>query len=134
MTETELKYLRVLQPFFKGKMGAWQVGDVCWHRGGIIHLTDREIYSDSAQEILAEPSTLRLPLPIDPVNPERGLWGMVEGNGKHLSNHCGRENDPFRFSIEGKERWEEAKHFFGATPSEAILKALCAQEGLEVEG
>lgn len=65
---------------------------------------------------------LRLPLPIDPVNPERGLWGMVDGimgltyNGTTYNCIAWRNN---------REEWGEGK-----SPTEALLRALCEQEGV----
>jgi hypothetical protein len=64
-----------LQKLFREKMREWQVGD--WY------------YNDPFCDIIADiPSAnranrlnhgcLRLPLPIDPNSPERGLWGMVD--------------------------------------------------------
>jgi hypothetical protein len=62
---------------------------------------------------------LRIPLPIDDRKPERGLLGMLEN---------------FRDLIFAIDTWYcrcgRAVASVGDTPTEAILKALVAQEGL----
>jgi hypothetical protein len=66
---------------------------------------------------------LRLPLPIDPVNPERGLWGMVDWSHWDIAtNHLGEVslfNTASRLTIDY------------TTPTLALLRALMAQEGIE---
>jgi len=71
----------------------------------------------------------RLPLPIDPRNPERGLWGMIDWskweahiivNGKlRITNHR-----PRVFS----ETWFDVID----TPTLALLKTLTVQERIKV--
>ena len=75
------------------------------------------------------------PLPIDPRNPERGLWGMVDwgrlGIDVHQTGHIYLFNrfrsDPYFKKglkiIEGVE----------GTPELALLKALAYQWGVEVK-
>jgi hypothetical protein len=63
---------------------------------------------------------IRLPLPIDPRNPERGLWGMVTGN-KSMTTDPDNNVDFYSSSIGD---WSH-----GATPTIALLKALAVQEG-----
>lgn len=61
MTDTELKYLRALQPEIKKILG------------------DVVFFLDKQQDSKANPYTLNyetlfIPLAIDPENPERGCW------------------------------------------------------------
>lgn len=72
----------------------------------------------------AEEHFIRLPLPIDPVNPERGLWGML-GSRFGVSMHEWKGE----FSV-GNGRGLGK----GATPTLALLKALAHQWGIEVTG
>jgi len=63
----------------------------------------------------------RLPLPIDPVNPERGLWGMVDWSRiEILASHD-----------DGTVSVAEPGTFMGRfNVTEALLQALCEQEGV----
>lgn len=138
MTNTELELYKRLQPFLK-----WipQIGDRVFHdypddgELGIVVDTlieeDKEYWTievhwgarlHTLKNKLCLPSWFWLPLPIDPINPERGLWGMLAG----------------QLSLANAEGWicrtgigtiKVACHY-ADTPTEAILKALCEQEGL----
>lgn len=68
---------------------------------------------------------LRLPLPIDPVSPERGLWGMVDWirfgvdiDSFGLMNIFDSKDD----NVSVTDGWRN--------PTEALLHALCEQEGV----
>jgi hypothetical protein len=119
MNQEELDLCKRLQGVFREKMEKWQVGDRYYDtKSGqemiIYHMYGEEITDDC----------LRLPFPIDPHNPKRGLWGMIDWN---------------RFSIvptitggmwvfgRGKDATFD-EH--GDIPTIALLKALCNQEGL----
>ena len=86
-------------------------------------------YSSSLREI-AGPSLVCLPLPFDPQNPSRGLWGMVEGIGKYLCLNQGAIE--YRFSVEREGLHTEAKHYFADTPELALLKCLAHQWDIEM--
>lgn len=78
----------------------------------------------------AEEHFIRLPLPIDPVNPERGLWGMIDWNKYSYS-----PNDDGTVDI--NERYEgdfdsEKWHCYNSTPTLALLRALAHQWGIEI--
>jgi hypothetical protein len=130
MNSEELKYHTALQPFFREKMGAWRVGD--WLQDeeltGVVMAisddTDLFVYfSDKCQRKLPHGLCFPLPLPIDRRNPERGLWGMVDWRKVVLiSNNSGLVT--IRNSRTGKDIVD--------TPELALLKALAAQEGVEI--
>jgi len=65
----------------------------------------------------------RAPLPIDPINPERGLWGMIEGR-KTLQEDYEKGQLKVKFRA-----WlgMEVKSCVGETPTEALLLALKSQ-------
>jgi hypothetical protein len=71
-----------------------------------------------------ESTTIRLPLPIDRDNPERGLWGMVDWSHWDIAtNHLGEVslfNTTTRSTI----------HY--TTPTLALLRALASQWGIEI--
>ena len=81
----------------------------------------------------AEEHFIRLPLPIDPVNPERGLWGMCDGVvtiGKQLFI-----KDSYFVSVRLTDEAGNYKKFVsfkGSTPTLALLHAIAAQIGQEV--
>ena len=124
MNTEELKcYLLVpLQKLFREKMGPWQVGDHYLFSGEEFLIKDEGHLCVLNGWYFLNKDYLRLPLPIDRDNPERGLWGMVDGQwGKSIHEYKGE----YRFS-NGKV------HGQGDTPTLALLKALAAQEGIEI--
>lgn len=76
-----------------------------------------------------------LPLPIDPVNPERGLWGMVDWS-KLRYEQWGPDGELAIFKLPYIQFNEEMgipvkdHPFIVAEPETALLMALLAQEGL----
>ena len=84
---------------------------------------------------------LRLPLPIDPVNPERGLLGMCP-TPPMLTPIYEKENSHEESKVVWWEAsWPEEKHgewvmnvMGGATFTRAMLKAIAHQWGIEVPG
>ena len=125
----ELKYYIALQEFFKEKMGEWR-----WY--------DRWYDSENGEDGVVLPGQLtefrrgdfqefiRLPLPIDPYKPERGLLEMIKGiNGDLISIHQTETQWCCCFfnKISGFVCW------YAPTPTLALLKALARQEGIEVE-
>lgn len=71
---------------------------------------------------------LRLPLPIDPVNPERGLWGMVDWRRFHVEDSLNYDGMLTIF-----ERASCGTFTFNGTPTLALLKALAHQRGIDLE-
>jgi hypothetical protein len=113
-----LKYYIVLQPMIKKAMGEWKYRDVLYcMRQGTFHYTHEQDCCD-----------LLIPLTIDPVNPSRGLWGVLDWTKYAIG---GTKNNG---DIEILELADKEKYFSSGliTPTEAILKALCHQEGVEV--
>ena len=74
------------------------------------------------QEMLVETCT-RLPLPIDPVNPERGLLGMLKGDQRMWS-----VGDRWWVAVNIEVGVKEYIEGEGDSPTEALLKALIATE------
>lgn len=79
--------------------------------GDIISFVIPCIYDDDMKPIYR-------PLPIDPVNPERGLWKMLKGHKTLIES----SNSIIVYTDCGA--------FSGTDPEEALLKALISQEGL----
>lgn len=128
----ELKYYSMLklQKLFREKMGEWKVGDY----GHDLIGGTRCLCSDKFPLTFIFPTTcgrladisqiLRLPLPVDPENQERGLWGM-------LRNFRDLYTMP-EFEIKWKVVIKSGMTFNADTPTLALLKALAAQEGVEI--
>jgi hypothetical protein len=127
MNQELLNLYTVLQPFFRERMGEWQVGDY-WHSekykmGGWYSLWNCEQAKDK--------DTIIVPHTIDDSSPKaqaRSLLGMLEVpptisfngfTGKYICSLYDKQ--PMLIG-----------DFDGATVTEAILKALCVQEGVEV--
>jgi len=129
MTREELKYYKALQLVFKEKMGEWELGDRGWFYGEVIYVTGDTITNPDLfrfdGNIIEEP--IRLPLPIDPENPERGLWGMV----KDLVGVDRFSEGIWQIVVCGQL---DTKEWFydGETITLALLKALAHQEGITV--
>jgi hypothetical protein len=123
MTDEELKLYRVCQPRFEELMGPMIHGDKVLLKGGYedIYCEDCVQYKIFSPHIFDE--SLRLPLPIDSVHPERGLWGMVDwGNAQILAIHS-----------DGDITIARKGNFIGRfPPAIALLRALVTQWGLEV--
>jgi hypothetical protein len=117
MSDEEKKYWITLQPFFMEKMGPWQVGDQYYST------ITKVVEFITGYSGFPTSDYIRLPLPIDPRNPERGLWGMVDWDNWDISfvfdNGDVIIQKGFRLSGESIKD----------TPTLALLKALAAQEG-----
>ncbi len=123
MTDDELKYYKALQPVFREEMGKWRVGDRCIHKMsyfvGIITEHNEKIMARfetpcGISKIHYEPKTDHLfhfPLPIDPVNPERGCWFMLT-----------KENRTDKIFLNELALSDK--------PALVILKKLASQEGV----
>jgi len=73
-----------MQKKFREKMNGWEINDrfIPFEEDPVI-VTCHEVYAEAPISYgyrYPEQSIpfIRLPLPIDPVNPERGLWGMID--------------------------------------------------------
>ena len=129
-TSEELKYFIAMKDVIAGKMGEWQ-----WHDGwhdpedgatGKVVPGQVKFFRDPGDEMH---NFVRLPLPIDPENPERGLWGMIDWkrwaisldiDGSMVLDDMDDASEANRYST----GWD--------TPTLALLKALAWQEGIEV--
>lgn len=136
-----LKLYTALQPFFRERMGEWPLlGDKAWD-GKEIYVFARkrwngyrctyEFYSVDGRsfETSRVDYLLIFPRTIDDSSPEaqkRSLWGMVDWNRWNIAVD-GTNSITYIVNIIGKGGDIE-----GATPTEAILRALCAQEGVEI--
>jgi len=89
--EIRIMSLPKMQSKFRERMGEWQENDI----GQFMSNGYPERMTTDLIQDLKDPETfqewkdhwLRLPLPIDPVNPERGLWGMVDWKEADMMIH-----------------------------------------------
>jgi hypothetical protein len=121
--------------FVEERMGEWEVGDWCTHTeyrtvGCITGMRGKRLFvtfpNYTSPVTIWKYSTqlLRLPFPIDPRNPERGLWGMVDWTKFVIDGiYTGSRDISIRY------RYSEAI-FCVAQPTLALLRALAAQEGM----
>jgi len=127
MAPERLKMLTALQRLFNEKMGEWQDGwdrftceelDVTFDECGLVHLTRIwvEVFDRRCSKCI------RIPLTIDDRNPERGLLGMIDG-----IPHIWKHSKGWSVRLVATNCCFEAD-----TPTDAILKALCEQEGIEI--
>lgn len=125
MNDLELKYYihPKMQEKFREAMGDVRGNDpVYWPKHQSKGLARDFGFLDLTELIL-------LPLPIDPVNPERGLWGMLDWNW-------------FTMEVDGPDvhifQWDAIEEEYIWTSGHcnvtlALLKALAHQIGAEVE-
>jgi hypothetical protein len=130
MDDRELEYHKALQPVYEKAMGPWQVGDkfTCYELDGIDGVHSIHTFTTWDEELdKGCPHCIRLPLPIDPVNPERGLWGMVDWEKWDASSLAQGKlrivnSRPNVFS----ETWFDVMDI----PTLSLLQVLTAQHGL----
>ena len=166
MNAEELKYYKALQPKFREILGWWIEGDAVTNNahgiGFVVAVTDERLgvffpsgLSDDLNGVRWFPvdtHLYRLPLPIDPVNQERGLLGMflpntliflkpvfrmyfsqVGGNLKEVDvDNDNTHTASFHSGDWGCKISDVAEPFIGSTPALALLKALAHQWGIEV--
>ncbi len=110
MTKEELELYSHLkmQAFFREKAGPIQGDDRTWW-------TDENV-------------RLFIPLTIDPVNPERGLWGMVDWG--HAYARASEGDGNLLVEVWGDDLGRP-RPFYGA-PTIVLLKALAAQVGAKL--
>lgn len=129
MNAEELRLYTLLQPEIREAMGPLQHGDWYQTGEGTIYLYFAKF--NGAKPYVSE-GCIRLPLPIDPRNPERGLWGICKGVvtvGRQLFIP-----DSYFVSVRITDENGNYKKFIsfkGATPTLALLKALAHQWGKE---
>jgi hypothetical protein len=124
-----LKYLIPLQPMIKKAMGMIRTDEKVYN-------IKTDLYDFIPDFMIAYASNhsdyIRIPLTIDDSSPEasrRSLLGMIEG---FVNLHY----NPYlkQWVIELYDGFVLKKYSTNAdTPTEAILKALCHQEGVEVK-
>jgi hypothetical protein len=136
MTDLELKYYSnpKMQEKFREAMGEWSVGDRGLFKGGMIgyyqgfwteesHTIHSFMFGIGSLDTRSE-EPIRLPLPIDPKHPERGLCGMVEKFGKlyysRKDGWCYQTDDGMKID-------------YGKTPTLALMKALAHQWEIDIE-
>jgi len=123
----QLELLIELQPIIKAKMGEWRIGDYGYINGKsnlCIYVYTRQgrkyIRLTNEDYLVDDERIIRIPLVIDPINPERGLCGMLDWRKWSFS-------------------WKEIAVIFDDyhnviftedTMAPGMLKALCAQEGV----
>ena len=119
MTPTELELFTKLQPQFKERIGNPQHGDACFLNG------EADIYCEDCLENKVFSSKIYndaiwLPRDIDRENPRRGLVGMID-NFMLLFKHYYSDSWGCKIDIEAEDK---TINFDGATPTEALLRAL----------
>jgi hypothetical protein len=125
MNNETLKYYIALQPKFREVMGEWQSGDAYYNQ------LDRDF--GCVEDAVCDDFNankfyvFRLPLPIDPRNPERGLWGMLDKQYAYILAVFTQA----KLSIFDGSKVLRA--FETNTTELALLKALAHQEGVEVK-
>jgi hypothetical protein len=138
MKQEILEMHKRLQPLYKKMMGEWIPKDGVYQgsfREGFIVRTHSkrgviiaDVYYKSVDTVMVydvrtlNDLAIRLPLPIDPVNPSRGLLGMLNRDKYHINI------DSKNVNIVNIDTmiWVAVN----ADPEEALLKALLEQEGL----
>lgn len=133
MTDEELKLYShpKMQEFFRQKMGLFQDGDQVLYNTHVTYWCeecgDGGFFSNEFMKTKNKDELIRLPLPIDPINPERGLWGMIETKTLYLLSP--RPSWPY-YSVR-MGNGDAVTSIDGETPTLALLRALAHQ--LEVE-
>jgi hypothetical protein len=151
MDKKILDMMIALQPKFREVMGEWKPFDIGYDPnygiGVVIESDDNWVmftfpdYKGNDDTIYlsdnADRFVTRLPLTIDDSSKEarqRSLWGMLSETGMpNETLYIGTEvfGNGFECGYTTKDGFYEKA--VGGTPTEAILRALCAQEGLEVK-
>ena len=134
ITSDQLALLIKLQPFFKEKMGEWQVGDAVYNHefgyGIIIAMPDNNSvnpcldieFEKEGRVFNADHrgTLLRIPQPLDPECSERCLWKMIK-------------EEIILYEVKGNKEFccsSGSIQVYADNPYTALLKALVEQEGL----
>lgn len=137
MTENELKMYVVLQPLIKKAMGEYQIEDYFYSsRYGLrllvkIEYDEELVYYHLSNKINIIETTkierfILIPQTIDAENHQRGLWGMLDWIKWRIADE-GNQGNVCLYTYENSKKIS----FYG-TSTEAILMALCHQEGVEI--
>ena len=123
--EIRIMSLPEMQKKFREAMGPVIEGDCYWHPvfGAICWISNDE-QAERANKLKPYPI---IPLPIDPVNPERGCEGMLQG-ALILRRNFGTR-DWYLTVTTGND----IQTYRGETPTLALLRALAAQWNVEVD-
>ncbi len=132
MIEETLKYHIALQEKFRERMGKEQIGDRIYdpylQQSGFVSSIDGDridyINEDGECYWTKRKDIIPIPLPIDPRNPERGLWGMVDWTKLTY--------DEILYYQEGRLRIRFFDEWIIEVPELALLKALAHQWKVEV--
>lgn len=130
-----LKYYKALQLFFRERMGKIKDGDSIYLYDRIITIGEYHNTGDRlmgagcgcCSDFIASDeyeNALRIPRTIDDSSEEerkRSLWGMVDWDLFHLG-----------YAPNGLIKLVSENFTVQANPTEAILDALCAQEGVKI--
>ncbi len=120
-----------MQELFEEKMGYEEPYDRIWHPdygyGSVKSNTSTylRVAFENREKSLGYHERIiivRLPLPIDLVNAERGLWGMVEGYKELKTDHGGKSSCETNTAQSG----------VCETPTLALLRALAHQWEVEI--
>lgn len=132
-TERKLYTLPRMQKLFWEKMGECICTDKIYDPEMEVVRTVTEVFNptwiklDSCVHWAAE-NAIRLPLPIDPINPERGLWRMIDWKIWDLLVHNNGLTTVRSWNDEG----DIYDTLIASVPiTEALLRALMQQEGIE---
>ena len=136
MTPSTLKYYIALQPKIREAMGPWKVRDFGYVEGlgiGILH-SNGIMYFDSGTAINPEycKDIIRIPLTCDDSSEEarkRSLWGMIDWSKTAIHNR--QLTEEVVVCYYGNEGQAPVVSIGNLT--DALLLALCAQWGVEVE-
>lgn len=121
----ELDYHRALQDVYKKAMGEVRTYDRihCLKYDWIQVANDCDYSGEGCSSGIVCQHRVFTPLTIDDRNSERGLWGMLKG----LFVLRNTEDKEWQLGIVGRRNC-----FIADTPTLTILKALAAQEGVEL--
>lgn len=130
-TETLLPLFTALQPFFRERMGKLQYGDEFIVDVGYGIGMETFFYNNNWEDQDLS-DAICLPRTIDDSSEEaqkRSLWGMVDWSRFNFENLSDGSGNVLMFEFKSQGDFS-----FTGTPTEAILKALVAQEGVGAGG
>ena len=131
INQEELHILSIpkMQEFFREKCGEWKLGDWFWN-----DRDQKAMPVDNYAVNLLNKGTrftgetvdaIRLPLPVDPVNPARGLWGMIDWRKWKVVDSA---QGNLRLWLKSMQPLFEVQD----TPTLALLKAIAKQQEIDL--